>query len=356
MRRNTCIRSSLRTHVHTACGRLTTPRTVPRHVHTRTQPTTRNVQTQLKLTVFLTCYKAHKVILEHENEQSKDKDLQELMVTLKAADLASVVDSALNEVTLSVAEILYKQEAILLPTVYDMLTKLLRDQTATRDKGISKQHLFSHLKQTLNEHLTCCTLQKSAGTLLYRKDGNLLLALTKALQRERKGKLDEHNEKSNSKSSNNEPSNSNQQIESEMANDLVAKVCKTMNTKLHQQEKKFMNKSKTGEMDLTSLDMDPLIDLIDPALWSMMINLTKSYREAVRPDKHTLTHSRKLRCFYCLCVLLFITNNQCNSPLHVLLTDVLASHIGTQEKIKILNKLSAIASVDTHARYCQDVV
>ena len=208
--------------------------------------------------ICLTCYKAHKIILEHENEQSKDKDVQELMATLKAADLASVVDSALNEVTLSVAEILYKQEAILLPTAYDVLTKLLRDQTATGDKGISKQHLFSHLKQTLNKHLACCTLQKSAGTLLYRKDGNLLLALTKALQRERKGKLDEHNEKpnSNSNSSNNEPSNSNQQIDSETANDLVAKVCITMNMKLHQQAKKFMNMSKTGEMDLTSLDMD----------------------------------------------------------------------------------------------------
>ena len=26
--------------------------------------------------ICLTCYKAHKIILEHENEQSKDKDLQ----------------------------------------------------------------------------------------------------------------------------------------------------------------------------------------------------------------------------------------------------------------------------------------
>ena len=60
--------------------------------------------------ISLTCYKAYKIILEHENEQSKYKDLQGLMATLKAADLASVVDSALNEVTLSVPEILYKQE------------------------------------------------------------------------------------------------------------------------------------------------------------------------------------------------------------------------------------------------------
>ena len=50
-----------------------------------------------------------------------------------------------------------------------------------------------------------------------------------------------------------------------------------MNTKLHQQAKKYINKSKADEMDLTSLDIDQLIDSIDPALWSMIINLTPSH-------------------------------------------------------------------------------
>ena len=77
--------------------------------------------------ICLSCYKAHRTILEHENEQSKDKDLQELIETLKTAELASVIDSALNEVTLAAAEVLYKHEAILLPTAHDMLTKSLRD-------------------------------------------------------------------------------------------------------------------------------------------------------------------------------------------------------------------------------------
>ena len=50
-----------------------------------------------KVTLCLSCYKAHRTILnlEHDNEQSKDKDLQELIETLKTAELASVIDSAL---------------------------------------------------------------------------------------------------------------------------------------------------------------------------------------------------------------------------------------------------------------------
>ena len=147
------------------------------------------------------------------------------------------------------------------------------------------------------------------------------------------------NEESNSSFPDNATSNSNQQVHSETPNDLIAKVCTTMNKKLHQQATEFIDKSKTNEMDLTSLNIDKIIESIDPDLWKMMIDLTKSCREATRPEKHILTRSRKLCCFYCLCVLLFITNNLCNTPLHVLLTDVLVSHTGTQEKIKILTNL-----------------
>ena len=73
-----------------------------------------------------------------------------------------------------------------------------------------------------------------------------------------------------------------------------------MNTKLHQQAKNLKAKSKSGETDLTILNMDKLIASLDPTLWSMIIHLTKSCHESIRPNKHTLTHSKKLRCFYCV--------------------------------------------------------
>ena len=91
-----------------------------------------------------------------------------------------------------------------------------------------------------------------------------MLALTKALQRERK-KLDEPNEIP-------------KQGETETSNHLV-QFCSTMNTKLHQQVKNLITKCKNGEMDLTSLDMDHLTASLDPSLWSVIILLTESCRE-----------------------------------------------------------------------------
>ena len=58
-----------------------------------------------------------------------------------------------------------------------------------------------------------------------------------------------------------------------------------------------------------------------------------------------------MRQFYCMCTLLFCTNNQCCMPIHLLLTDVVKANGGSSELIKVLNSLGAIASEDTHSRH-----
>ena len=86
----------------------------------------------------------------------------------------------------------------------------------------------------------------------------------------------------------------------------------------------------------------------------MIINLTKSCREATRPN--TPSHIAESYIAFTAYVS-SITNNQCNTPLHVLVMDVLVSHRDLpKKKVTSLNKLGADASVDTHARYCQDIV
>ena len=45
----------------------------------------------------MTCYKAHKAILEQESEQSKDTDLLELIEGLKLIATGLEIKNALNE-------------------------------------------------------------------------------------------------------------------------------------------------------------------------------------------------------------------------------------------------------------------
>ncbi len=60
-----------------------------------------------------------------------------------------------------------------------------------------------------------------------------------------------------------------------------------------------------------------------------------------------------IRRFYCLCVILFSTNSQCSFPLHTLITDVIETCGGSARLQKLLNRLVACASIDTHASYVQ---
>ena len=96
------------------------------------------------------------------------------------------------------------------------------------------------------------------------------------------------------------------------------------------------------------------MELVDPTLTQHIQTLTKSYNEKRQQgtaDEHSLsTHTKKVRRFYYLCVLLFCTNNRCCMPLHALLTDTVKHYGGSSELIRVLNRVGAMASEDTHAR------
>ena len=53
---------------------------------------------------------------------------------------------------------------------------------------------------------------------------------------------------------------------------------------------------------------------------------------------------------------MFCTNNTCSAPLHVLLTEAVLCHGGTVELVKILNRLGAVASLDTVNRLSTHIV
>ena len=63
-----------------------------------------------------------------------------------------------------------------------------------------------------------------------------------------------------------------------------------------------------------------------------------------------------MRQLYILSLVLFCTNTVCSMPFHSLLTEATLCHGGSQELVKILNRVGAIASIDTHQHLATQVV
>lgn len=57
-----------------------------------------------------------------------------------------------------------------------------------------------------------------------------------------------------------------------------------------------------------------------------------------------------MKQLYCLSTILFCTNPQCNMPLQYLLSDAILCLGGSTELVKLLNRIGAVASLDTHDR------
>ena len=57
--------------------------------------------------------------------------------------------------------------------------------------------------------------------------------------------------------------------------------------------------------------------------------------------------------FFCICALLFTTNSQCSFPLRTLIADAIETCGGSSRLIKLMNRLGAYASEDTHKWYIQ---
>ena len=65
------------------------------------------------------------------------------------------------------------------------------------------------------------------------------------------------------------------------------------------------------------------------------------------------THVKTVRRFFCLCALMFCTNDRCSMPLHNLITDLVDGLGGSVLLVKMLNRLGVCSSADTLARAIQ---
>jgi hypothetical protein len=106
--------------------------------------------------------------------------------------------------------------------------------------------------------------------------------------------------------------------------------------------------------------MEQEIARADPTVWKMLRLIARTREERKKSIKSFLEEIpltiKSQRLFYIMCCLYFTTDNRCNTPIHMLLTDVVYSHGGTTELVQVMNRLGMISSEDTHACYVDHVV
>ena len=193
--------------------------------------------------------------------------------------------------------------------------------------------LLRQLEEAIGHYLKSACKHRKYGTILYRAGGDLLHALSSAL-----------GSKCTSTDDQSITLQSSAKIPLEEAIQVVGEE---MNGKIHQLAGIFLAQE---QFDYRMIQFDQLIESTDTQLWRLITMMTASKKMMKNKPETLQAYTKKIRQFYCLCTLLFCTNNRCCMPVHVLLTDVIKAGGGSSESVKILNRFGAIASEDTHSR------
>ena len=137
--------------------------------------------------------------------------------------------------------------------------------------------------------------------------------------------------------------------------------CTSMTRYIATQAKALISTFEGNPNKYSTFNLISYKDMLDPVLLQFIQQVTNSVRGRRRKlfqDEFNDTNHTKLlvRHLFLLSSLLFFTNPQCSMPFHILLTEAIQCHGGTQELIKILNRVGAVASIDTNQRLATQVV
>ena len=143
---------------------------------------------------------------------------------------------------------------------------------------------------------------------------------------------------------------------------ILKPTIQSLNNQVHQ----LINHQK-GQCSDQSMKLAFIIDQfvgivqsIAPDLWDHVCKLTQSVNErkgrsASVKDGTFSGHIKHLRRAYLVSLIIFITNSECNSPFHAVLSDVIESCGGSTELTTILNRFGICFSVDTLKRIIHSV-
>jgi hypothetical protein len=151
--------------------------------------------------VCFSCYKSHLNLLKCDNgntlKDSKDEDLQATISMCKLALLQKpftqtaedVLEHAMIKTTIDVGNNLLLNNAMLLPVIHTIFDNHVQNLTANESLcdiyQVTSRWILIQLSDKLNHHMiSTCKIRKH-GTLIYRRNSDLLLVISHLLWKER---------------------------------------------------------------------------------------------------------------------------------------------------------------------------
>ena len=289
------------------------------------------------------CYRAQFAMLKSKNVTDTNSSSELIGLTIEDEDTDDVTKAILHTVLYVANEIMHER-AVLLPRASQVfLTEYTKDSPTDQTVHILEvmdgtvkytsqwllQHIIIHLQPFI--HYKC--VHRKFGTILYRKGGDVLTSLSWALGRAQSKDMDSVYVST----SPSQPSNK---------GSILREASNILNGLIHAE----IAKQNSDEIENPEMNIDKQVNAVDKDLWAFLeVATMNSYDDGKSGSKERNAHVKKLRRFFCLCILMYCTNSK-PTKLHVRLADVIEMCGGSRNLIKIFNQLGVVASADTHDR------
>ena len=248
-------------------------------------------------------------------------------------------------------------EAMLLPKLYKLFTNEFLAQKqhfpniSVSDSDIpTKRWLTSHIHAHFENEIEVQCIHRCYGTLIYHKSCDLVHALSSALGKSETGISDTASTFTSDVS-----------VEQPTLQEQMNTVALYINQKLHERAN-AQKETFSDPRSISTLNLSAALNTVNPDLLHFLRTMTQPIRCSRRKLFDCTTsaeynsHTKNVRLFYALSMLVFCTYPQCSVPMHVLVTEAVLCHGGTLELVAILNRLGAAASLDTVNRLATCVV
>lgn len=274
--------------------------------------------------ICLNCYKLHLSVVDKDVISTTNKLLK--LSNLSDTSTMGNADRAIAITCKTLAQYFLNQQAVLLPSLGNVFLQCYfkdSDVTCNDNPTIELEDSIVHftnkwlLQQLITKFGTSLSykcVHPKFGTMLFRRDGDQLTSLSWAL----------------GTSSSTLPEITNHLHTEPSDSVILKKAGAIINTLIHEEiDKLASNKEEPKEFKLSTC-----IAQTNPMLVDFVKKATQSSRELNKnlgiKDK-VAKHTKTVRQFFIICLMLFCTNPTCQIPIHILLTDTVAVCGGTRK-------------------------